>query len=251
MYRYFLCIIAVFLVAACKKEQYATGVITMTTTMDFVSIEIISLTDVFIDWGDGEKSDNNTGDLSVLGKLWITHNYSSKSEHRITITGNNIVSLNCGINQLTTLDVSRNIKLTSLNCLGNPLTILDVSRNTKLTSLDCSGNQLTTLNVSRNTKLTSLDCSENQLTTLNVSRNTKLTSFYCSENQLRTLDVSHNNELKYLSCYSNKLTAAALNDLFRTLHNYGGFIFIWDNPGASDCDFSIAEGKGWNVYRYM
>ena len=86
-----------------------------------------------------------------------------------------LTELHCGINQLTTLDVSNNTALTWLDCGENNLTSLDVSNNTALTELHCGINQLTTLDVSNNTTLTELHCSFNQLTTLDVSNNTTLT----------------------------------------------------------------------------
>ena len=115
-------------------------------------------------------------------------------------------SLDCGKNQLTTLDVSNNTALRSLWCNGNQLITLDVSDNNALRSLLCNDNQLTTLDVSNNTALTELSCGENQLTTLDVSNNTALTRLYCSDNQLTTLDMSNNTALTALECYNNQLT---------------------------------------------
>ena len=74
-----------------------------------------------------------------------------------------LTSLNCGGNQLTSLDVSKYTALTSLNCGGNQLTSLDLSHNTALTSLDCGGNKLTSLDVSKNTSLSALDCHNNYM----------------------------------------------------------------------------------------
>lgn len=48
--------------------------------------------------------------------------------------------LECGENQLTSLDVSKNTALTRLNCWYNQLISLDISKNTSLTSLSCSFN---------------------------------------------------------------------------------------------------------------
>ena len=115
-------------------------------------------------------------------------------------------TLICSNNQLTTLDVSQNTALTFLSCNYNQLTTLDVSQNTALTNLGCHKNQLTTLDVSQNTALTYLGCYENQLTSLDVSQNTALTVLSCSRNQLTSLDVSQNTALKSLSCYENQLT---------------------------------------------
>ncbi len=52
-----------------------------------------------------------------------------------------LTELYCGVNQLTSLDVSQNTALTKLFCGGNQLTSLDVSKNTALTGLNCDGNK--------------------------------------------------------------------------------------------------------------
>ena len=57
---------------------------------------------------------------------------------------NNIDTLICGFNQLTSLDLSLNNLLKSLNCSYNNLSSLDVSQNIALTYLYCSDNNLLT-----------------------------------------------------------------------------------------------------------
>ncbi len=118
-----------------------------------------------------------------------------------------LIVLYCFNNQLTSLDVSKNTKLTLLVCGNNQLTFLDVNKNTELTDLACDGNQLTSLDVSKNTKLTELVCGSNQLTSLDVSNNTELTGLACQINQLTSLDVSGNTALTDLACYDNQLTS--------------------------------------------
>ncbi len=67
------------------------------------------------------------------------------------------------------------VNLENLNCGNNQLTSLDISKNTALTGLDCSSNQLTNLDISNNTALRiELSCGSNQLTSLDVSNNTAL-----------------------------------------------------------------------------
>ena len=103
--------------------------------------------------------------------------------------------------------------------------------------------------------ITGLYCSHNQLTSLDVSNNTKLTNLVCVENQLTNLDMSFNTVLTWLDCRANNLSTAALNALFRTLHNNDVVyiqtgkknIHIGNNPGTSDCNQNIAEEKGWEV----
>lgn len=117
-----------------------------------------------------------------------------------------LTELYCSQNQLTNLDVSHNTALTGLYCDYNKLATLDVSKNMKLTTLYCKGNQLAALAVNENTALTKLYCSGNQLATLDVSNNRALTKLYCDFNQLVTLDVSENTALTDLNCYYNQLT---------------------------------------------
>ena len=71
--------------------------------------------------------------------------------------------------------------------------------------------------------------------------------------QIKHLDLSNNIVLKDLRCDSNRLSATALNALFETLHDYDlgatKTISICNNPGAADCNTSIATDKGWIVKR--
>lgn len=118
-----------------------------------------------------------------------------------------LTNLNCFNNQLTSLDVTKNISLTYLSCFNNQLTSLDVTKNTSLTYLDCNNNLLTSINVTPNTALTHLFCNDNELTSINVTLNTALAGLGCSTNQLTSLDVTKNTSLTYLSCFSNQLTS--------------------------------------------
>ncbi len=120
-----------------------------------------------------------------------------------------------------------------------------------VTMLTCRNIGLTALDVSRNIVLTDLNCSDNQLTGLDLSKNTALKRLEFDYNQIINLDVHKNTALTFLSCVVNQLTAAALNELFRTLpdnpkpESYESTIYITGNPGSLDCDRSIAEKKGW------
>ena len=61
--------------------------------------------------------------------------------------------LNCGGNQLTALDVSKNLDLKGLYCRNNNLAVLDVSKNSKLESINCEKNGLTSLDLDKNEKI--------------------------------------------------------------------------------------------------
>ena len=87
------------------------------------------------------------------------------------------------------------VNLNNLNCSMNQLTALDVTKNTALETLFCSDNQLTALDVTKNTALKSLYCDNNQLTALDVTKNTALEELYCYNNQLLNLDLSKNTSI--------------------------------------------------------
>jgi len=161
-----------------------------------------------------------------------------------------ITILDCGSNNLTTLDVSNNTALTFLGCSNNNLTTLDVSNNTALEYLDCGSNNLTTLDVSNNTSLTSLWCGGNNLTTLDVSRNTALEELYCYDNNLTTLDVSNNSALEFLACCGNNISTldiscvpellGVMNEGSESVYTFNGYEvrqFIDDESGLA-CDLS-------------
>ena len=99
-----------------------------------------------------------------------------------------------------------------------------------------------------------LDCTCNDLTYLDVSKSTSLTDLLCCGNCLTNLDLSRNTMLTDVYCESNIFSATSLNALFRTLpiHKTSDccFILIRNNPGVYQCDESIAEKKGWEVYSF-
>ena len=242
------------------------GIMTMTTAAEEVRIVLHgSSAKATIDWGDGSEPEQ-----VEVGEILVRK--FSNVNRIITITGKNIMSLDCSRNQLTSLDVSQNAALVGLECYQNKLltlnvskntalkyllcdknllTALDLSRNTALIELYCGNNQLTELDVSQNTALETLSCSENQLTALDVSNIKTLANLMCWNNELTALDVSQNTALQSLSCQNNNLKAQALNNLFETLHenDFRKSIYIFDNPGYEDCDTSIAERKGWLINR--
>jgi|TARA_B110000908_G_scaffold146107_1_gene176860 hypothetical protein len=68
----------------------------------------------------------------------------------------NLRELNCHLNQLISLDLSENTKLTILNCEENQLTSMDISNNPEIFYLNCLSNQLTTLNLKNGANISEL-----------------------------------------------------------------------------------------------
>ena len=164
----------------------------------------------------------------------ITYTLTSQT---VTITGD-VTYFDCSKNQLTTLDIYKNTKLTNLICWRNKLTELDVYKNTALIRLDCADNQLTALDVSKNTALTGLDCSENQLTTLDVSKNTALTNIDCFGNQIKGKEMTR-----------------LVNSLPDRTGKTAGTFTVAQGPDLEGniclkSDVAIAKGKNWNTLKY-
>jgi Leucine-rich repeat (LRR) protein len=126
----------------------------------------------------------------------------------------NITTLDCGNNNLTSLDVSNNATLKNLDCSNNSLTTLSVTNNPALVTLGCNNNQLTGLNCSANPQLSILNCGYNNLTGLNILSNAALTSLSCENNNLPNLNVDYNPALVTLTCGNNQLPSLnVLNNL--------------------------------------
>ena len=181
----------------------------------------------------------------------------------LDVSGNTLLNyLDCSWNKLPSLDVSGNTLLNTLNCGWNSLTSLDVSANTELTNLDCRSNYvigvspegwpagmstLENLNVSANLALTTLNCGWNSLTSLNVSANTALTDLSCQYNQISTLDVSGNTALFMLECHNNQLTSLDV----KNGNNINMFNFYAvGNPNLSciEVDNAAWSASNWSNY---
>ncbi|MBO7069035.1 MAG: hypothetical protein J6W52_10245 [Bacteroidaceae bacterium] len=140
-----------------------------------------------------------------------------------------------------------------LDCGGNQLTVLDLSKNTKLEGLDCSSNQLTLLDVSKNTALRELYCFKNQLPTLDVSKNDVLTELYCYTNQLTTLKVPKNSNLAKLYCHQNRIKDAAMDVLVENLptvksQNMSVIYYTGEQNVMTAVQVAAAKAKGWIPY---
>lgn len=178
---------------------------------------------------------NNLESLSCSGNRLTSLDISKNTE---------LISLNCVGNQLTSLDVSKNIKLEGLYCGANQLSILDVKNNTALRDLNCGVNQLTSLDVSKNTALLTLNCADNpQLTSLDISKNKELMILDCGYCHLNAIDVTQNADLLILYCQDNQLRVLDLSnnvalDLLDCHNNIISFIYIWDG-------FKESEHSSW------
>ncbi len=149
-------------------------------------------------------------ELRAVTILFATHSNISDLKGIEHFT--ELKNLSCYNNQLTYLDVSKNVKLTILSCSNNLINGLDLSKNTELTQLSCESNFLTSLDLTNNLKIISLHCGSNQLTSLDISKNTRLVYLTCQNNQLTSISVNHIPNLYEFCCGNNPLKSIDVRD---------------------------------------
>ncbi len=158
------------------------------------------------------------------GKYWLSENKNKiKSVFKLNLTNvtesevydqlkifTSLMYLYCSDNQLTSLDVSKNVALRELDCSNNKLTSLSTANNTVLQELNCSNNQISSLSLYNNTALTDLNCSNNQISSLSITKSTALTNLNCSGNKLTSLSTTYNTALTTLNCSNNQISSLGL-----------------------------------------
>ena len=97
--------------------------------------------------GDGIQLNDSINSLSIEMLMFL--NISNQNISDLTGIKDFIAirELNCGSNQLSSLDLSQNIYLDELECSFNQITYLDLSNNTELTKIYIDDNQLTYLDL--------------------------------------------------------------------------------------------------------
>lgn len=191
----------------------------------------------FRDYVAGEWDKNQDKYFSpseIANAKWISCDNKEISNLKGIEFFTNIWLLECYYNNLTTIDLSHNKKLSYLNCHHNKLEELDVSGLPLLKTFYCNYNELPSINVSKNEKLEDFDCQDNHLDTLDVSQNKELVKLGCGSNNLTELNVSANTKLKVLNVSNTNLTS------LDATNNTALVTFI-----GKDCSYNIAvEGDG-------
>lgn len=152
----------------------------------------------------------------------LTELFCEKNQLSNLDLGKNVAltKLDCSNNLLIDLIVSQNTDLAELYCNNNQLSNLDVGKNVALTKMNCGYNLLTSLDLSQNIDLTELSCQNNLLTGLDLNQMTNLTELHCTSNLLLNLDLSQNTDLIKLYCSQNLLTSLDINQNKNLTHLY-------------------------------
>ena len=150
-----------------KDERLLNLVITsVNNKMDYVTVSVRQVDEV-INVLDQVKDEyfrdyliknisNGKNNITLKDAQRVTHLDLSDSRYITSLEGIHFFSelevLNCSENKITSLDISKNIKLSSLNCSKNEIETLDVSKNKLLTDLKCSNNNLRVLDLKQRAK---------------------------------------------------------------------------------------------------
>ena len=127
----------------------------------------------------------------------------------------NLQTLICNDNQLTSVDLTKNVNLSTLNLSNNSLSTIDLSKNKELNTLSLRNNKLESLDVTNNVNLQSLHVNNNLLTEINLAANWMLKYLDINDNKLNTLDLSYAEYLIEVNCQNNKLTEISVGDIER------------------------------------
>lgn len=159
-----------------------------------------------ISWTGYNKAKNQLTDDDMAALTEINVSYRTLTSLKGIEYAANLIVLDCQVNNLIDLNVSKNVVLKTLDCRQNQLTNIDVSKCVLLENLWCSYNSLISLDVSKNTALKQLMCDHNLIGDLDVTKNIALTFLDSMGNPLQNLDVSKNLNLGKLYCAGNQLT---------------------------------------------
>lgn len=123
----------------------------------------------------------------------------------------NLTGLTFWKNQLTEIDLTKNINLTYLDLEDNQLTTIDLSKNNKLEVVYLSRNQLSEIDLSNNFQLGRIYFSWNNLTEIDLTKNLLLESIDLSTNNLTEIDLSKNHLLENIDLKANNLNEIDLS----------------------------------------
>jgi hypothetical protein len=107
-------------VVTTENAMSKANAMTMTTEKSEVNIYMYGTGTASIDWGDGSGIETKTLEMSEW--THCTYSYPGESYRTKTVSGDNIMGLQCTENLLSNLDVSNNPHLKELSLYRNSLT---------------------------------------------------------------------------------------------------------------------------------
>lgn len=130
---------------------------------------------------------------------------------------NNLQTLNCSNNKISSLDLSNLINLKDLDCQKNVLNSISLNNLVNLQNLNCQTNYLSSINLIGLKNLQTLNCSGNNFSSLDLQGLSNLQNLDCHNNSsyISTLDLSGLVNLLQLNCSNVTMHTLIVNDLVR------------------------------------
>jgi Leucine-rich repeat (LRR) protein len=137
-------------------------------------------------------------------------------------------------NQISSVDLSKNLNLTWVSFWDNKLTSIDVSSLSKLEYFGAGDNDIVTFDVSRNKNLIELDFGNTEgragygttrgVISIDITHNPNLQQLYMQNNRLTSLNLSGNPMIKGLWVHDNKIES-----LDCTRNPLLSWFLVWNN----------------------
>lgn len=138
-------------------------------------------------------------------------------------------------NNITEIDVSKNLNLHGIWCSDNPIRHIDISKNTELEWIYCYNCDLQELDVTHNPNMAFIECNTNPgIKELDVTKCPKLEHLTCGSCDLASIDLTNCPNLAHLDIFRNP----RLSSLDVTKCPKMKRLDIWDNPYLSNVDVS-------------
>ena len=157
-------------------------------------------------------------------------------------------------------------ELKTIDCRLNNLTSIDLSGNKKLQKLDCSSQRDALKTLILPASIQTLNCSDNSsLGTLNLSACINLQELRCHDCGLTSLLVSTGAyNLRTIYCYNNKLRGDGMQNFYASLPNYlavygyvVGYLYVVNGDSGKEKNelnadwFSYFYAKGWFSFGFV
>lgn len=136
-------------------------------------------------------------------------------------------------NNITEIDVSKNLNLHGIWCSDNPIRHIDISKNTELEWIYCYNCDLQELDVTHNPNMSFIECNTNpDIKELDVTKCPKLEHLTCGSCDLASIDLTNCPNLAHLDIFRNpRLTSLDVSKCSKMKR-----LDIWDNPYLSNVD---------------
>lgn len=140
-----------------------------------------------------------------------------------------IRQLNCSSNMIAdATGIDKLVNIVDLNLSNNNISSINVSKNIELKNLELKNNLIENIDFSKNVNLQKLDLSNNKIRSIFLTNNLLLEELDISNNELKELDIKNNLSLIKLSLQNNNFSKEidSSKPSFHSVVQYNPYFFI-------------------------